>query len=180
MVPRQPAPRHAVPVYAGPAHTFARQERAELAHRKRGLIRVVPEGQRLARQILHQFMTLSVAQLVVNGRVHEIRIGIARRAAFQHDNREAGFGELLGENASGPAETDDDDVSGFEFRCHGGALSQLKSWMDFGATSYCLLRYFSMSSAYIPMAPGKPIIFHTALLRLPPYIGSAKYPSMAF
>src|SRR5262245_56021998 len=94
-------------------------------------------------------MTLSVAQLVVNPRVHEIGIGVARRAAFQHDNRESSFGKLLGENASGPAEPDDDDVSGFEFRCHGRAPSQLKSWMDFSATSYCLLRYFSMTSPYI-------------------------------
>ena len=80
-------------------------------------------------------MTLRVAQLIVNDRVHEIRIGVARRAAFQHNNREASVGELLGENASGPAEPDDDDVSRFEFRCHGRALTQLKSWIDFGSTS---------------------------------------------
>ena len=80
-------------------------------------------------------MTLRVAQLIVNGRVHEIRMGVARRAAFQHDNREASVGKLLGENASGPAETDDDDISGFEFRCHGRALAQLKSWIDFGSTA---------------------------------------------
>src|SRR5262245_62566425 len=53
---------------------------------------------------------------------------------------------------------------------------QLRSWMDFGAMTYCLLRYCSMTSPYMPMAPGNPIIVHTALLRLPPYIGSAKYP----
>ena len=50
-------------------------------------------------------MALRVAQLVVNSRIHEIGIGVARATALQHDNGEAGFGELLGKNASGPVKT---------------------------------------------------------------------------
>src|SRR5262249_6762437 len=68
-------------------------------------------------------MTLRVPQLVVNSRVHEIGIGVARRAAFQHDYRQAGLGKLFGENASGPTEPDNDDVSGFKFHCHDRARS---------------------------------------------------------
>ena len=81
---------------------------------------------------------------------------------------------------AGPTETDDDDVSGLELRGHGRFPSAQVLDASSARRSYCLLRYCSMWSAYMPMAPGNPIIFHTALLRLPPYIGSAKYPSMVF
>jgi len=63
----------------------------------------------------------------VNRRVHEIGIGVARAAAFQHDDGEAGLGELPGKNATGPAEPDNDDVGGFEFRRHGFALARSHS-----------------------------------------------------
>src|SRR2546428_10035773 len=44
VVPRQPAPGCAVPVHAGAADTFARQERAGLAHREGGLACTIAEG----------------------------------------------------------------------------------------------------------------------------------------
>jgi len=61
VVPRQPPPGRTVPVHAGAADAFTRQERAELTHREGGFACSIAEGQRLARDVLHQFVALRVA-----------------------------------------------------------------------------------------------------------------------
>jgi hypothetical protein len=61
-------------------------------------------------------VALRVFEFVVNIWIHEIRIGIARLATFEHNDRETGVGKLLCQDAPGPAETDDDDVSSLELR----------------------------------------------------------------
>src|SRR5207302_5372010 len=60
-VPGQEAPGEPAPVHRGAAHALAGAERAELAHRQRGLGGVVPERDGLAREALHQLVAAAEA-----------------------------------------------------------------------------------------------------------------------
>src|SRR5581483_11103338 len=114
-----PAPGVAAPMDGRAADAFARQERAELAHRQ-GLLRgIVADGQRVARGVLHQIVTLDIAQLVADVRQRVVVLRRAHSAALERDHLHARRGEFLGENAAGPAETDDDDIDFLELGEHG-------------------------------------------------------------
>src|SRR5207247_5368398 len=63
-VPGQEAPGDAVPVHRRAADTFAREEGSHLAHGQRRIANRVAESERLARQVLHQLVSSSIAQLV--------------------------------------------------------------------------------------------------------------------
>src|SRR5262245_35501738 len=172
-----PAPGVAAPMHARAADHLARQERPEAAHRQRLLRRVVADRQRVARRVLHQVVANDVTQLVANAGDGVILLGCAHIAALERDDLEPGFSELLGQNAAGPAETDDHDIDVVELRCH-VALPQLMSAMLTGSLGNGLFLNFSMFSRCTAIAPGKPISLQPALSRLPPWIGSENMPSI--
>lgn len=99
----------------GTTDALPRQERTEAAHRQRGLASIIPKGEGLARQVLHQLEAPRVLQFVVDVRQCEVCLGIAHRAAFQADDREARIGEFFRQDRAGNADTDDDDIHWLEF-----------------------------------------------------------------
>jgi MFS family permease len=114
----QEAPRLPVPVDAGAARAGAGTERAEMTHRQRDLVHAVAERERLAHRLLEDAVAHRVAQLVLDVVDAEIGDGVAKRAALDRDDLQAVVGQLLRENASGPAEADDDDVDRRQSRRH--------------------------------------------------------------
>src|SRR5205823_1114096 len=160
-------PGVAAPVRARAADAFARQERAEPPHRQRLLRRIVADGERVARSVLHQLVADHVAQLVADVGNRKVLVRTGQSAAFERDHLQAGLGQLLGENAAGPAKPDDDDIDFLQPRCH-LILPQLISAMPRMSAVYFLSRYFSTFSRCTAITPGKPISFQPALLRLPP------------
>ena len=118
-----PAPGVAAPVHAGSAHHFAGQERAEPAHRQRVLLRIVAHGNGVARGVLHQVVAHDIAQLVADVGQRIVILAGPQASALERDHLQAGFGQLLGQNAAGPAQPDDDDVDFGEFCGHGAPLS---------------------------------------------------------
>ncbi len=110
-----------------PTHV-AGQERAEPPHRQRFLRRIVADRQRVARRVHHQVVAHHVAQLVADVRHRVVVGGGAHGAALERDHLETGFGQLLGQDAAGPTETDDDDIDFLQLRDH-GVLLQLMSAM---------------------------------------------------
>ncbi len=118
-VPGREAPGLGAPVHCGAAYALARLERAEVAHRQRGLVFVVAEGNGLAREVLHQRMPALVFQLVMRVRHREVGEGVAHLAALDADHLEAGLGELLREDGAGHADADQHHVDRFELARHG-------------------------------------------------------------
>ena len=113
-----PAPGVAAPMHGGAADDLARQERTEPTHRQRILLRVVAHGDGVARGVLHQVVTHDITQLVTDIGQCVIIFAGAHATAFERDDFQAGLGQLLGQNAAGPAQADDDDVDFLEFRGH--------------------------------------------------------------
>src|SRR5579872_3628163 len=98
------------------------------------------------------------------------RVIVLRRthgAALERDDLQPGLGQLFGENAAGPAKTNDDDVDFREPGYH-DARPQLMSAMLSGLAENGLSRQCATSSRWTAMIPGKPMMAHPALLRLPP------------
>ena len=125
----QEAPGLAVPVHAGAADAVAGQEAAPFADRQRRLRWVVAHGQRFLLRTQEHVVTNRVAQLVRRGADVEIGGGVAPRAALDRDHFEAGARELVSQDRSGPAETDDDDIlaretAGHQLSSPGGAALQ--------------------------------------------------------
>ncbi len=118
-----PPPGVAAPVHAGAADALARQERAEPAHRQRFLRGIVANRQRVALGVHHQFLPHHVAQLVTDVGQRVVGTTGAHLAALERDDLEARVGELLRQNAAGPAEPDDGDVDFFQFCGHVRPLS---------------------------------------------------------
>src|SRR3990170_5427352 len=73
-VPWQKTMGYAAPVHARAAHAFAGLERADLAHRQRGLVHRVAECERLARQVLDQIAMTPELEFVVRIRHRKIVI----------------------------------------------------------------------------------------------------------
>ena len=117
----QEAPVLAVPVHARAAHARRRPERAELAHRKRGLRAIVAEGERLAVRLLEEAVAHGVAQLVLDRGGREVGNGVAEAAALDREDLQPRVGELLREDARGPAEAHQHDVDGRKALRHGHA-----------------------------------------------------------
>ncbi len=72
VVMRRKAIGLSVPVHAGAAHAFARQEGAEPAHRQRLLARLVAERQGIAADIHEQLIADGITQLVTDHRHREV------------------------------------------------------------------------------------------------------------
>ena len=117
-IPRQEAPGDAVPVNRRAADAFAREEGPHLAHRQRRIANRVAEGERLARQVLHQLVAAGVTELVVRVRHVEVGVGVAPAAALQAHDLEACVGELFREDGAGEADTHGDDVDRFQLGGH--------------------------------------------------------------
>src|SRR5262249_50298785 len=127
--------------------------------------------------VLHELVAYHVAQLVADVGQREILVGRAHRAALERNYLEPGRGQLLRHDAAGPAQPDDDGIDLFQLGRH-VVLPQLMSEMATGSAGIFLSRYFTMFSRCTAIAPGKPISRQPALLRLPPWIGSANMPSI--
>ncbi len=143
-VPRQEAPGEAAPVHRGAADAFAGTERAELAHRQRGLVGVVAEADGLARQILHQLVALHIPQLVMRMRHAEIGIGVAPAPALEADDAQSRFRELLGEDGARESDADHHHIHRLEFGRHGQSF--LTSSTCFGWPVSSSSARFSMMS----------------------------------
>ena len=107
----QKAPQLAVPVHHRPANSVAGQPCAKLTDWQRAALHVVAERPRLARQVLEQLALNGVAELVEV--VHqEVRIGVAKRPAFESHHLQAGgaFAELARDDAADHAEANEDHV----------------------------------------------------------------------
>ena len=105
-------------MHAGAADAVAGKKAAPLANGQRGLRRIVPHGQRLLPRAEEDVMADSVAQFVRRAADVEIGGGVAPRAAFDRDDLEAGAGEFVSQDRSGPAETDDRDILARETAGH--------------------------------------------------------------
>src|SRR5207302_6728180 len=82
-VPGQEAPSDAVPMHGRAAHALAWQERSHVTHRQRRIADRVAEGERLARQVLHQLVAASVTELVVRVGHSEVGLRVTPAAALQ-------------------------------------------------------------------------------------------------
>ena len=162
-----PPPGVAAPMHARSADHLAGQERAEAAHRQRFLGWIIADRQRVPRSVHHEVVPHHVAQLVADVRNRIVLVGRANLAALDRDDLHPGFRQFLRQDTARPAQADDDDIHFLEFRDH-AVLRQLMSAMPTGSVGNGLSRYFSTFSRLTASAPGKPIIFQPALLRLPP------------
>ena len=161
-----PPPGVTAPVHAGAADALARQERAEPAHRQRFLRGIVAHGQRVALGIHHQFLPHHVAQLVTDVGQRIVGTAGAHLAALERDDLEAGRRRAPCQDAAGPPSPTMATSTSFNFVAMSAPLAQVRN--AHGSVGNGLSRYFATFSRLTAMAPGKPIILHPALLRLPP------------
>ena len=93
-----------------PADAVAGQEAAPLAHRQRGLVRGVAEGDRVAGEVLEELALDGVAPLV-EVVLEEVGEGVPVGAALQRHHLEAGvLAQLVGDRAADEPEPDHHDV----------------------------------------------------------------------
>ena len=71
---------------------------------------IVAHGQRFLLRPQEDIVAHRIAQFVRRGADVEIGGGVAPRPALDGDDLEAGARQFIGEDRSGPAETDDDDI----------------------------------------------------------------------
>src|SRR5690606_7567081 len=107
-IARVDAPRLACPEDAGAADPAAGVEGAELTHRQRAGVRVRAPRPRLLADVEHHLEPRRVLQLVVV--VLEVGRRPAGVAALERQDVVALRGELLSEDARGPAGTDRDEL----------------------------------------------------------------------
>ena len=112
---RQEAPRVAAPVRRGAADHLAGLERAHLAHRQRGLARVVAEGDRLARQVLEDVAVAVELELVVHVRRDEIGLRVDHPAALEAEHLQARVRQLHGHDRAHDAAAHDHRIDRFHF-----------------------------------------------------------------
>ncbi len=115
---RQEAPGLGVPVDAGAADAVAEHKGAPVAHRQRGLARLVAERHRDLRRPQEQLVLDAVAQLVLRVGDRKRRRRVAPRAALERDDVKARLGKLVGEDRAGPSQADDHGISVRELACH--------------------------------------------------------------
>src|SRR5579872_1192109 len=89
--------RHVTPFQCTPAPPRPSPGRNEPNCRIGGLRAIVARGQRLARSVLNEPVAHGVGELVMDAWDLEVRRGVAVLAAFESDDRVAGFGELVGD-----------------------------------------------------------------------------------
>ncbi len=104
------------------------------ADRKRRLVRMVAERDRVDRVVDHQFHPRPIFQLVANARQDEFLLRLAVGTALQADDVEARKSEFLREDGAGQAHAHHHRIDFFEFRDHLGS-PQLKSAMDCGSAT---------------------------------------------
>ena len=116
---RQEAPALTVPVHARATDAGGGEERAQVAHRQRGLVGAVAEGERLALGRFENLLAHGVAQFILDGVGGEVRHGVAKFPAFQCQHLHAGIGQFLRDDRGGPAETHQHHVDwSFPLRHH--------------------------------------------------------------
>src|SRR5262249_43107809 len=172
-----PAPSVTAPVHGRATDALAGQERAKASHRQRVLRRVVADGERVTRGVLHEVVAYHEAELVAHDWHRKILLRTADRSALERDPHEPCLGQLLRQDAAGPAKANDDGINFFQF-CRHLAPPQLMSAMLTGSAGNGLSRYLSTFSRCTAITPGKPISRQPALLRSPPEIGSENIPSI--
>src|SRR5690242_4424434 len=90
-----------------------------MAHRQRRLLHVVAKGQRLPFRLLEDRVAHGVAELVLNECRRKIGDRVAKCSTLQRQDLQPGIGELLRQDAAGPAEADQHDVDGGKTLSHG-------------------------------------------------------------
>src|SRR5262249_15615943 len=104
------APGLAIPMHAGAADPIAGQKTPPFADRQRGLRGIVAHGQRFLLRAQEDIVAHGIAKFIRSGADVEIAGGIAPWATLDRNHVEAGMRQLVSEDRSGPAETDDDDI----------------------------------------------------------------------
>nr|GEU28151.1 hypothetical protein [Tanacetum cinerariifolium] len=121
---RQHAPVLARPVQAGATDARARLECADLAVWHGHAAHRVAERERALGQVLEQFRTLDVRELVEGFRIRAVRVRVLECAALERQHFHARFRQFLGHDGAGPAEADNDDLDLFHCDiCHLDSLS---------------------------------------------------------
>src|SRR5262245_2973766 len=133
------------PVHGRATDALAGQERAKASHRQRVLRRVVADGERVTRGVLHEVVAYHEAQLVPHDWHRKILLGAAAHSALERNHPEPRLGQFLRQDAAGPAQPDNDCIDFFQF-CRHLAPPQLMSAMLTGSAAKSLSRYFSTFS----------------------------------
>ena len=112
------APRLRVPVHAAAANAIRRHEGAPAADRKRGLIHFVAEAEGQLRRAQEQLVPDAIAQLILVVGRREIGRRVAPGSALDGNDIEAGIGQFVSQDRSGPAKADDHNVFGGKLASH--------------------------------------------------------------
>jgi hypothetical protein len=132
-VARQEAPSFGIPMHAGAADPVAEHECAPIAHRQRRFVRLVAERHRHLRRPQEQLVADAVAKLVLHVGDREVGGGVAPRAALDRNHIQARIRQFVGEDRSGPAESDNGNVLARKLSGHARSRREpMNYWDQFG------------------------------------------------